>query len=60
MAASPSDSSSVSAEGRGSTARAAVFPILLIWGVTLLCLAAVDFAGYQAFISSLEFWIKAR
>ncbi len=31
------------------------FPSLLVlWGITLLCLAALDWAGYQSFL--LSFW----
>ncbi len=56
MAVSSNDSC-VRSNGRASTTRAVGFSILLIWGVTLLCLAALDLAGYQAFVLSLEWWI---
>ncbi|MEZ4371470.1 MAG: hypothetical protein AB7K71_21520 [Polyangiaceae bacterium] len=51
---------SLSAEGRGTRARAVGFAMLLIWGVTLLCLAALDLAGYQAFVRSLEWWTTTQ
>lgn len=53
-------SSILSADGRASPARSVGFSVLLIWGVTLLCLAALDLAGYQAFVDSLAWWNGAR
>lgn len=33
--------------------------VLLLWGVTLACLAALDWASYQAFAKSVAWWVGA-
>ena len=40
-----------------STTTRILWAALLLWGVALLALAALNLAGYQAFLGSLEAWV---